>query len=157
MNNLKGLGMMIDPKQIGADELLAMLLQEKDLEQLLQRCEPAFLNETFADFLNAWCSCHQVVPEHLIRRANLDKSFGHQLFSGKRRPSRDTVIQLAFAMGAGVAETQEMLKTARKSLLYPQIKRDAVLIFCLHNRRGLTDTGLILERLGLTVLGGRDR
>ena len=96
-------------------------------------------------------------PEHLIRRANLEKSFGHQLFSGKRKPSRDTVIQLAFAMRASVAQAQEMLKVARKSVLYPRIKRDTVIIYCLHNRVSLLDTEIILENLGLPILGGKDQ
>ena len=97
------------------------------------------------------------MPEQLIRRANLEKSYGHQLFSGKRKPSRDTVLQLAFAMGADVASAQEMLKVARKSLLYPRIKRDTVIIYCLHNRVSLVDTEIILQDLGLPILGGRDQ
>ena len=79
------------------------------------------------------------------------------MFTGKRNPSRDTVIKLAFAMRADVAQTQEMLKIARKSVLYPRIKRDTVIIYCLHNHISLVDTELILEDLDLPNLGGRDK
>lgn len=146
---------MGEERCISTDELLALLFKERSLEQFLQRNESAYLSMTFADYLSAWCRKHQAVPEQLIRQANLEKSFGHQLFSGKRNPSRDTVLQLAFAMQADVAQAQEMLKIAGKSTLYPRIKRDTVIIYCLHNRIPLVDAEIILEDLGLPLLGGR--
>ena len=148
---------MAEEKRISTDELLKLLFKERSLEHFLQRNESAYLITGFSEYLTAWCKAHQQVPEQLIRRANLEKSFGHQLFSGKRKPSRDTVIQLAFAMGADVSETQEMLKIARKSLLYPRIKRDTVIIYYLHNHISLVDTESILADLNLPVLGGRDQ
>ena len=148
---------MAEEKRISTDELLKLLFKERSLEHFLQRNESAYLNTGFSDYISTWCKAHQEVPEQLIRRANLEKSFGHQLFSGKRKPSRDTVIQLAFAMGADVAQTQEMLKIARKSLLYPRIKRDTVIIYCLHNHISLVDTQIILQDLELPPLGGREK
>ena len=148
---------MADEKRMSTDELLRLLFKERSLEQFLQRNESAYLNTGFSDYLGAWCRAHQEVPEQLIRRANLEKSFGHQLFSGKRKPSRDTVIQLAFAMKASLTEAQEMLKIARKSPLYPRIKRDTVIIYCLHNHISLVETEIILEDLNLPILGGRDQ
>ena len=148
---------MAEANQISTDELLRLLFKERSLENILQRTESAYLHITFADYLSDWCRDHQEVPEQIIRRANLEKSYGHQLFSGKRKPSRDTVIQLAFALHAYVAEAQEMLKITRKSLLYPRIKRDTVIIYCLHNHVSLVDTEIILHDLGLPILGGKDQ
>ena len=148
---------MAEAKQISTDELLRLLFKERSLENILQRTESAYLHITFADYLSDWCRDHQEVPEQIIRRANLEKSYGHQLFSGTRKPSRDTVIQLAFALHANVAEAQEMLKITRKSLLYPRIKRDTVIIYCLHNHVSLVDTEIILHDLGLPILGGKDQ
>ncbi len=148
---------MANEKQISTDELLKLLFKERSLEQFLQRNESAYLNKGFSDYLSAWCRSHRQVPEQVIRRAGLEKSFGHQLFSGKRKPSRDTVLQLAFALDMDVPQAQKMLRIARKSLLYPRIKRDSVLIYCLHNRISLVDTEIILENLGLPILGGRDQ
>ena len=148
---------MPDKNRISTDELMALLFKERNLEQFLQRNESAYLMASFGEYLNAWCRKHLEVPEQVIRRANLEKSYGHQLFNGKRKPSRDTILQLAFAMEADVAQAQEMLKIARKSLLYPRIKRDTVIIYCLHNHVGLVDTEIILQDLGLPILGGRDQ
>ena len=148
---------MIDNGRISTDELLALLFKERNLEHFLQRNESAYLTASFSDYLNDWCRKHLQVPEQIIRRANLDKSYGHQLFNGKRNPSRDTVLQLAFAMQADLRQAQEMLRAARRSPLYPRIKRDAVIIYCLHNRVSLTDTQIILQDLELPLLGGREQ
>lgn len=148
---------MADMNRISTDELLALLFKERNLEHFLQRNESAYLTTSFSDYLNGWCKEHLEVPEQVIRRANLEKSYGHQLFSGKRNPSRDTVLQLAFAMGADLAQAQEMLRIARRSLLYPRIKRDTVIIYCLHNHISLVDTEIILQDLDLPLLGGREK
>ena len=148
---------MPDPDRITTDELLALLFKERNLEQFLQRSESAYLTASFSDYLNAWCKKHVEVPEQVIRRANLEKSYGHQLFSGKRNPSRATVLQLAFAMEADLTQAQEMLRIAGRSLLYPRIKRDAAIIYCLHNHVSLMDTQIILQDLELPLLGGREK
>ena len=143
--------------RISTDELLGLLFKERNIELFLQRNESAYLTPSFNEYLNAWCRKHLEVPEQVIRRANLEKSYGHQLFSGKRNPSRDTVLQLAFAMNADLAQAQEMLKIARRSPLYPRIRRDTVIIYCLHNHISLVDTGIILQDLGLPPLGGKEK
>ena len=148
---------MPDNKRISTDELLTLLFKEQNLEHFLQRNESAYLTISFADYLNAWCKKRLEVPEQVIRRANLEKSYGHQLFSGKRNPSRDTVLQLAFAMGADLPQAQEMLRIAHRSPLYPRIKRDTVIIYCLHNHISLVDAQIILEDLNLPLLGGREK
>lgn len=148
---------MADTNRISTDELLALLFKERNLEHFLQRNESAYLTASFSDYLNNWCRQHLEVPEQVIRRANLEKSYGHQLFSGKRNPSRDTVLQLAFAMRADLPQAQEMLRVARRSPLYPRIKRDAAIIYCLHNHISLVDTQIILQDLELPLLGGRDK
>ena len=148
---------MADSSRISTDELLALLFKERNLEHFLQRNESAYLTTSFNEYLNAWCKKHSAIPEQLIRRANLEKSFGHQLFSGKRNPSRDTVLQLAFAMEANLAQAQEMLKIAHRSPLYPRIKRDTVIIYSLHNHISLIDTQIILQDLGLPLLGGKEK
>ena len=148
---------MPDDNRISTDELLTLLFKERNLEHFLQRNESAYLTASFSEYLNQWCRRHLDVPEQVIRRANLEKSYGHQLFSGKRNPSRDTVLQLAFAMEADLPQAQEMLRIARRSLLYPRIKRDAVLIYCLHNRISLLDAQIILQDLALPLLGGKEK
>lgn len=146
---------MVEIRKFDTDELLVLLFKERSLEHFLQRDDTTFLLPSFSEYMTEWCRKNNAVPEQIILRANLDKSFGHQLFSGKRNPSRDTVLQLAFAINADVPQAQKMLKIAQKSILYPRIKRDTVIIYCLHNSISLNDTEIILFDLGLPLLGGK--
>ena len=148
---------MPDEKRVSTDELLRLLFKERSLEHFLQRNESAYLNTSFSDYLSAWCRKHGEVPEQLIRRTNLEKSYGHQLFSGRRTPSRDTALQLAFGFSLSVTETQELLKVARKSPLYPRVKRDSAIAYCLYHGKSFVDTQIILQDLGLPILGGGGR
>ncbi|HPF86582.1 MAG TPA: helix-turn-helix transcriptional regulator [Candidatus Limiplasma sp.] len=107
--------------------------------------------------LTELCRSHALKPVEVIRRADLDRTYGHQLFNGTRKPSRDKLIQLAFGLGLTVEETQELLKTAQKSALYPKLLRDAAIMRCLYEGKTIDDAQTLLGRLGLTPIGGGDR
>ena len=147
---------MMADKELTTDELLLLLFKESDPARFFEQNESAFLTMSFGEYLSNWCTLHREIPGHIIRAANLDKSYGHQLFNDKRNPSRDTVLQLAFAMGADYKQTQEMLYIARKSQLYPRIKRDAAIIFCINNHKSLTDAQILMQELKLPLIGGRE-
>lgn len=52
----------------------------------------------------------------------------HQVFSGRRNPSRDRLICLCISLDATLEETQDLLKKAAFAQLYPKVRRDAVII-----------------------------
>ena len=147
----------MDQNRLSTEELFALLFKTSSLPLFLEEKVSDITLPAFHDYISLLCTGQNEIPEHIIHRSGLERSYGHQLFSGKRKPSRDTVIQLAFALGADVAEAQEMLKIARKSPLYPRIKRDTVIIYCLHNHISLVETGIILTDLKLPALGGKDQ
>ncbi len=143
--------------QTGTDELLRLLFMESSLEHLLTENESSFSLPDFCDYITTLCRNRNEPPERVINRTNIEKSYGHQLFSGRRSPSRDTVLQLAFGFEMGYEEAQNLLKAARKSLLYPKVKRDMVLIYCLHHHYTLVDCQLTLQKYGLPLLGEGNR
>ena len=51
----------------------------------------------------------------------------HQVFSGRRKPSRDRLLCLCIGMEVTIDETQRLLMQASYGLLYPKIKRDAII------------------------------
>ncbi len=140
---------------MSTDELLGLLFKENDPENFFAQNESSLFVPSFSEYLNLWCKKHLEVPEHVIIRAGLEKSYGHQLFSGKRNPSRDTVLLLSIAMNADYKQAQEMLRIAGKSQLYPRIKRDASIIYCLNNHKSLIDVQILLQEFGLPLLGGK--
>lgn len=147
----------MDQKRLSTEELLSLLYKTPSLSLFLEDKGSDITLPVFHDYISSLCAEQNEVPEHIIQRAGLEKSFGHQLFSGRRTPSRDTVLQLAFGFSLSVAGAQELLKVARKSPLYPRVKRDSAIIYCLYHEKSFVDTQIILHDLDLPILGGGGR
>ena len=63
----------------------------------------------------------------------------HQLFSGRRKPSRDKLLCLCIAMQLSIDETQRLLKEAAYVQLYPRIKREAVICHGILHKTSLAE------------------
>lgn len=144
---------MGDFQKVETDELLKLLFMESNLEHFMSNGATDSMFPAFSDYISSLSQNRDDTPAKIIARADLDKSFGYQLFSGKRNPSRDSVIKLAFGFEADYDLAQNLLKIARKSLLHPKVKRDVVIIFCLQHQYSVAETNLTLDRYNLPLLG----
>jgi len=142
-----------EKKRTSTTSFLNSLLKASDLEQFIKSNADEMQMPPFCEYITQLCKKRGEVPEHIIKRANIERSYGHQIFRGSRNPSRDTVLQLAFGFEANVDEAQELLKHAGKNALYPRVKRDAALIYCLHGRFTIVETQRVLQEMGLPLLG----
>lgn len=93
----------------------------------------------------------------IVLRSHIDRTYLHQILNGTRKPSRDKLIQLAFGIGLDDNGTQELLKVAQMSPLYPRIVRDAAILRCLHDCKRIDEMQELLGKMGLTSLGGEDK
>lgn len=136
-------------------ELWSRLLKAPSVEAYFSENADACAMPTFADYIMALCVASGERPEHVINRSGVERSYGHRLFSGGRRPSRDTVLRLAFAFGLDADEAQTLLEVARVSTLHPRIARDAIIAFCLHHHLSLMDAQQMLYDNKLPLMGSR--
>ena len=127
-----------ETERITTRELWARLFKAPSLESLLSG-EDDFELPSLSDYLIGLCEARGEKPEGVINRSGIDRSFGHRVFSGKRNPSRDTVLQIAFGFGLSTDETQQLLTVARVTALHPKVKRDAVIAYCLPNGKSLME------------------
>jgi len=104
-------------------------------------------------YITEMCKTSGKVPEQVIRQADIERSYGHQIFNGTRRPSRDKVIQLAFGLQLDPDKAQKLMRIAQKSTLYPKIKRAAAILYCLDHQKDIHETQSVLQALDLTLLG----
>ena len=79
--------------------LMEKLVKEKDLDNFIKQNEDIMCEESLSGYLKKLCAERSIIPERVILNAQLDRVYGHQIFSGTRKPSRDKVIQLAFGFG----------------------------------------------------------
>ena len=140
-------------EKVTTETLMQRIFKTKQLRHFLRANEMHLREEPFHAYLQRLCLEKGLVPERVILAAQIDRTYGHQLFNGTRRPSRDKVLQLALAMGLPVDETQKLLRAAGKSGLYPRIRRDAALLYCLNRSFSVSETQEILSGYEMTLLG----
>ncbi len=133
-------------------ELWSKLFQAPNIENYISENMDIKL-PAFSEYITLLCELKKEKPERIIKKANIDISYGHRLFSGGRNPSRDTVLQFAFAFELSSDETQQLLKIARMAPLHPKVKRDAVIAYYLHTKKSLDEVQTFLYENGLPILG----
>ena len=138
----------------GTSTLLRRIFKAANLRSFLDENEKSLATPTFTEYLEIQCQERNMVREHVIVRAGIERGFGHQIFRGSRKPSRDNVLRVAFGFGLDVEETQALLRVARRTLLYPRIPRDAALIYGLSHHNTIIEMQTSLIEQGMTPLGG---
>lgn len=141
-------------KQSKTSALLRRLFSTTNLERFMECNAGEMEIPSFHVYITNLCKITEQVPEQVIKQAGIERTYGHQLFNGTRKPSRDKVIQLAFGFKLDLDDTQKLLQIAQKSPLYPKIKRDAAILFCITHQKDMLETQSVLYSLGLTLLGG---
>ena len=141
-------------KKLNTSHLLQNLFESYDIDAYVCNNNDELGLPPFHVLITDICNKTGDIHEQIIKQSGIERSYGHQLFSGRRKPSRDKVLQFAFGFHFDVEETQEFLKTSQKSLLYPRIVRDAAILKCLREEKTIFETQQMLEALGLTILGG---
>jgi transcriptional regulator with XRE-family HTH domain len=144
---------MMEKADKTTSELFTRLFKASDLKDFIVQNEETMCVPPFHEYIAGLCREAGDTQEKIIKRSAIERTYGHQLFNGTRNPSRDKAIQLAFGFGLSIDKTQELIKIARKSPLYPKIKRDAAIIYCINRRAGIIETQALLHDLGLGLLG----
>jgi len=145
---------MKNQTEIPTGSLMSKLLRTKNIKHFIDSYDMQLKSEPFHKYLENLCRQKGLIPSAVVKTSGIERTYGLQIFRGIKNPSRDKVILLAFGFEADIDETQEMLKAADKSTLYPKIKRDAVIIFCIKNKMSVMDAQEILSDLQLPLLGG---
>jgi hypothetical protein len=134
------------------EELLAELKEIEKIETYLQENRLEMSDLPFHEWLSGALREKELEKSAVIAASGLNITYAYQIFSGKRKPSRDKVIALGFGFGFSLAEMQQMLKHSENAGLHPRDKRDSVMIFCINKGYGLMDLNEILYELKLPLL-----
>lgn len=103
---------------------------------------------SLASYLQGLLEAKHLKRSEVVRMANLNETFGYQIFTGQRNPSRDKVLQIAFAMALDLRETNRALRAAGVSSLSPKSRRDAIILYCLDRSCSLQKVNEELYRFG---------
>ena len=135
------------------DNLFNEIKDTTDIDFYLENNKTVFLDNPFIVYLNQLLLSKSLKKSDLISHEDISKQYLYELFTNKKKkPSRDIVIKLAFGLHLNLEETNLLLKKAGFSSLYPKIKRESVIIYCILKGKSLIDTNLSLYEKQLDIL-----
>lgn len=121
------------------DDLRQELMESPDLDQFLADNQEDFDGGRIGEMLNALFQKHRISKAALARLSGMSEVYLHQVFAGRRNPSRSRLLCLCFGLDATVEETQLLLKHCGHAQLYPKNRRDAIILYGLANNMDLFD------------------
>ena len=99
------------------DDLNQELMDQPDIDSYLKENEVYFFQKDMTDLLSELFEKRDISKAALARKAGMSEVYLHQVFSGRRKPSRDRLICLCVGLEAAYAP------------LHPKVKRDAIISY----------------------------
>ena len=116
-------------KEKTTGDLSRELMDKSDIDSYLKENQEYFFHEDMTELLAGIFEKKEISKAALARKAGMSEVYLHQVFSGRRKPSRDRLICLRVGLEASMEETQRLLKQAAYAPLHPKVKRDAIISY----------------------------
>ncbi len=109
------------------------LMETATLDQFLSENQDNFNRDSICELLNRLFQKRRISKATLAKQSGMSEVYLHQVFSGRRNPSRNRLLCLCFGLNASLEETQELLKQCGFAQLYPKDRRDAIILYGILN------------------------
>ena len=114
-------------RQKSTDDLSQELMSQPNLDQYITENEAHFTDADISAFLTKLYERCSLSKAELARRTGMSEVYLYQVFSGRRRPSRDRLLCLCIGLESELEEAQLLLKRMGYAPIYPKLKRDAII------------------------------
>ncbi|MBQ4638843.1 MAG: XRE family transcriptional regulator [Clostridia bacterium] len=111
----------------------------KDLEKELSACaelhkflednQEYMVERPLSELLLMYLDKKEMTRAEVIEGSGLNDIYTHQIFAGKRKPSRDKLLCLCFGLKLTAEETQLLLKETGYVPLYVKKRRDSIILY----------------------------
>jgi len=115
------------------NNLRQKLMEAPSLDQFLSENQDSFNRDSICELLNRLFQKRRISKATLAKRSGMSEVYLHQVFSGRRNPSRNRLLCLCFGLNASLEETQGLLKQCGFAQLYPKDRRDAIILYGILN------------------------
>lgn len=133
------------------------LLKAKSISGFLRKNRENMLDLTLSEHLMLLLRKKKLKRADVVRDSGLEKAYVYQIFDGKKRPSRDKLIAIAFGLHLNSKETQRMLKLGGCSELYARVARDAVILFAIQRGMSIAAADDLLYKNNFPTLLDKDQ
>lgn len=110
-------------------DLTSELMSAASIDSYIKDNQTFFFAQSISELLLELYSKSCISKAALARKSGMSEVYLHQIFAGRRTPSRDRLLCLCVGLGATLEETQRILMQASYAQLYPKLKRDAIISY----------------------------
>ena len=131
------------------DELMKILKSEPDIESYMEKNSEDITNISLTRYIEDLLKETKLTAAKVARRGQMSDSYFYKISQGvKENPSRDKIIQMCFGFALDAEEARRFMRVARVGELYPRIRRDSIILFCLENHIDILECDKKLEEAG---------
>ncbi|MCL2216867.1 MAG: hypothetical protein FWB91_07575 [Defluviitaleaceae bacterium] len=134
------------------DELSFELETSKNIHKYMETNEAEFDDKNFYSFLSVLISDSGKPKTRIVADSCISEPYLYNLLRGEKRPTRNSVIKLAFGLGLTLETTERLLMLAGHSSFYVRHKRDALLKHALQNNMTICEADNLLVGYGFSVM-----
>lgn len=110
------------------------LRRSNSVEEFMEENEDKLVTMSVAEYLNEMLTAYGLEKSDVAKRGGFAGNYPYQIFNGKKKASRDKLIQIAVGFPLTVEETQQLLLLGNYRELYVKNKRDAYIMFALEKK-----------------------
>lgn len=114
--------------------VLKSIDDEDYLDNYLESIEDKYKDLDFINYVNELLEDKGIKKSDLIKRSDIDRTYGYQVLNGTKKPSRDKILMICIGGGFSLEETNRVLKLGNCGELYSKNIRDAVIIFGINKK-----------------------
>ena len=119
---------------------------------LIVKTKDKMLKQTLSGYLKALSKQKKLKQAKVAGDSGQDPGYVSLIFSGKKIPSRDKLLAIAFGMRLNVKETQRALRLAGHVELHPTTERDLLILYAIRQGMNIFDTNDALYKYGFPTL-----
>ena len=121
--------MKMEVERKNTDGLRSELMDAPNLQAFLSANEVNFSSKRVSMLLNEMLERKGISKAPLAKQSGMSEIYLHQIFAGRRNPSRSRVLYLCFGLKASLEEARELLRNCGYAELYPKVRRDTIIIY----------------------------
>ncbi|MCD8391571.1 MAG: helix-turn-helix domain-containing protein [Firmicutes bacterium] len=114
------------------DDLMKILKDTSDIKRYVEENTEEMTDGNLGKYIEKLLEETGLTIAKVARRGQLSDSYLYKISEDRKSNiSRDKVIQICFGFGLDAEGSRKLLRAARVGELYPRIRRDSIILFCL--------------------------
>lgn len=135
------------------EDLWDEMIKTDTVEEFIENNRESINFKGVPELMKYYIKSKKLKNKTIFDEANISRTYGQQILSGRKKPSRDVLIQLCFGLHLNLEETQHFLKVCGQQGLYMRENRDLYVIYAIKNKKSLTELNIDLENKGIELFG----